>query len=214
MSHDCFCSMTASLQRPHMSLSDEIYVEKAWKIAPGIKFLAVLIKAVSKGLEKYPALNAVSKVDATNDTVDLTQKASHNIGFAMDTSSGLVVPVIHNVQNLSVSDIQNQLNMYKEQTSFERSQLTNATFTLSNIGSTGAGLHATAVLGGDAVAMGVVGRKHVTPVYKDGSFVPTSTVQTSWTADHRFVDGATLAKFHVVVRGYVEEPTTLLAELR
>lgn len=195
-----------------MSLTDELYVGKVWKLSPGVKFLSVLIKAVSKSLEKFPALNAISVVD--EGRVQLIRKASHNIGIAMDTPAGLVVPVIHNVQNLSVAEIQAKVDQYKDQESFELDQLSNATFTLSNIGSTGAGLHATAVLGGDAVAMGVVGRKQVVARYDGSSFVPTDVVGTSWTADHRFVDGATLGRFHKSVRGYVEEPSTMLVEMR
>jgi 2-oxoisovalerate dehydrogenase E2 component (dihydrolipoyl transacylase) len=91
------------------------------------------IKAASRALEQYPKLNAW--LDEENQSLRVFD--NHNIGIAMDTADGLVVPNIKNVQNLDVYAIAKELNRLQElgkRTSFSLSDLTDATFSLSNIG--------------------------------------------------------------------------------
>lgn len=103
--------------------------------AKGMKmtYMPFFIKAASKALEKFPILNV--KVDETCET--LTYRKSHNIGVAMDTSNGLVVPNIKNVQELSLLEVAKELNRLHElgkNGALRREDLIDGTFSLSNIG--------------------------------------------------------------------------------
>jgi len=101
----------------------------------GIKmtYMPFFIKAASKALEKFPILNV--KVDESCEKV--TYRKSHNIGIAMDTSQGLVVPNIKNVQDLSLLEVAKELNRLQEMGkngSLRLEDLADGTFSLSNIG--------------------------------------------------------------------------------
>lgn len=91
------------------------------------------VKAASKALEKFPILNV--KVDESCEKV--TYRQSHNIGIAMDTSQGLVVPNIKNVQELSLLEVAKELNRLQElgkNGALRLEDLADGTFSLSNIG--------------------------------------------------------------------------------
>jgi len=101
----------------------------------GIKmtYMPFFIKAASKALEKFPIVNV--KVDESCEK--LTYRKSHNIGIAMDTSQGLVVPNIKNVQELSLLEVAKELNRLQElgkNGALRREDLADGTFSLSNIG--------------------------------------------------------------------------------
>jgi 2-oxoisovalerate dehydrogenase E2 component (dihydrolipoyl transacylase) len=103
--------------------------------AMGIRltYMPFFIKAASKALEKFPILNV--KVDDSCEK--LTYRRSHNIGVAMDTSNGLVVPNIKNVQELSLLEVAKELNRLHELAkngALRREDLSDGTFSLSNIG--------------------------------------------------------------------------------
>lgn len=134
-----------SLQKiPHFGLSDEIDVSelvhlrkslKRWSEERHVKlsYLPFFIKAASIALVEYPVLNAAVDERCEN----ITYKAAHNIGFAMDSPQGLVVPNIKNVQSKSVFDIAVDLNRLMDlgrKGSLGTGDLTGGTFTLSNIG--------------------------------------------------------------------------------
>jgi 2-oxoisovalerate dehydrogenase E2 component (dihydrolipoyl transacylase) len=103
--------------------------------AKGIKmtYMPFFIKAASKALDKFPILNV--KVDESCEK--LTYRKSHKSGVAMDTSNGLVVPNIKNVQKLGLFEVAKELNRLQElgkNGALSLHDLTNGTFTLSNIG--------------------------------------------------------------------------------
>jgi len=229
-------SMTAALQTPHMGLSDEMVCNKLLECRQQlnnnnsnndpvkISVLALLVKAVSAALLKHPTLNAVVH---SVERGEFQIRRDHNIGIAVDTPRGLVVPVLKQCQRKSVAELQRELNRFKKLAAtatakFTESDLTDATFTLSNIGSMGAGTVLQPVLAPPALAMGALGRLQVLPRFVNDKNNDSSNLQVyrahvltvSWCADHRFVDGATLARFHGQVRDYVEHPVRLLAELR
>ncbi|GBO27330.1 Lipoamide acyltransferase component of branched-chain alpha-keto acid dehydrogenase complex, mitochondrial, partial [Araneus ventricosus] len=137
-------TMTKSLSIPCFSYCDEIDItnlvqmrEKFKSIAEekGIKisFMPFFIKAASLALMEYPILNASVDEKCEN----LFYKASHNIGIAMDTPQGLLVPNIKNVQNLSVLQVALELNRLHDlgrKGSLNQNDLSGGTFSLSNIG--------------------------------------------------------------------------------
>lgn len=217
-------TMSAALQIPHFGYSDELdltelvrlrenikdfYLEKGVKIS----FMPFFIKAASVALMQFPMLNA--SVDEKCENI--TYKASHNIGVAMDTPQGLVVPNIKNVEQRTILDIAVELNRLMElgvKGQLGTVDISNGTFTLSNIGNIG-GTYLKPVILPPEVAIGAIGRIQVLPRFdKDGNVVKAFIMQASWSADHRVIDGATVARFSTLWKSYLEKPASLILELR
>lgn len=124
--------------------SDEISVSKLTELRRNLKndleernlkisFMPFFIKAASNALSKYPLINS----QLVDNEDKICYKSSHNIGIAMDTTNGLAVPVIQNVNNLSVFQIATELSRLMKsgkEGNFSTNDLTGATFTISNIG--------------------------------------------------------------------------------
>ena len=231
-------SMIAALQVQHLTYCEEVVLDKMVVLRKDLKeigkarnvkisYMPIMIKAASVALQQFPMLNATVSADVS----ETVHHAHHNIGVAMDTPRGLIVPVIKHVQSKSIFDIAAELaslqDMAKAGTITE-SHLQGGTFTLSNIGSIG-GTYAVPVLVVPQVAIGAFGRLQVVPRYvkADGSLAsideiedqklmpkPSTIMNVSWSADHRVVDGATVAKFSNLWKGLLESPQALLAELR
>jgi 2-oxoisovalerate dehydrogenase E2 component (dihydrolipoyl transacylase) len=144
---------------------------------------------------------------------------THNIGVAMDTPSGLLVPNIKSVQLLSVEEISDEL--VRLQIAGSAGKLTQndqsgTTFSLSNIGAIG-GTYASPVIASPQVAIGALGRIQRLPRFagSDGNTVVAAEIMAvSWAADHRIVDGATVARFSNQVKAYLEDPLSMLLKLR
>lgn len=140
-----FKTMTKSLQVPHFGLSEEIDLSLLIKLRPEMKkisneknipisLMPFFIKSTSLALEKYPILN--STIDISGEKIIYHQ--SHNIGIAMDTKQGLLVPNIKNVNQMTILDIANELNRLQQlgqKGQLGINDLNGGTFTLSNIGS-------------------------------------------------------------------------------
>lgn len=211
-------SMTASLQIPHMVYSDEINVTGLrTQYKANLPFLPYCIKAASMALSKYPLLNA--SFDAEGNRVMLW--ADHNIGIAMDTPRGLIVPVIKKVQEKSLEDIASELRRLKEcakDSSVPKEDLQGATFTLSNIGAIGGGgTYMSPIVTTPQVAIGALGQVQRLPrfVSDDSTEVHEAyIVNVSWGGDHRVVDGATMARFHTQWKRYLEDPICLIKEMK
>ncbi|KAF2367843.1 E3-binding domain [Trinorchestia longiramus] len=212
-------AMTASLQIPHFGYCDEIDVtalaehKKLMKHVAGqygirFSYMPLFIKAASIALTHYPVLNA--SVDKNCDNI--TYKASHNIGVAMDTPQGLLVPNIKAVQGRTVLEVALELNRLQElgaRGALSTADLTHGTFTLSNIGSVG-GTYAKPVIVSTEVAIGAIGKIQVVPRFEGnnpkGAVVAAHIMQVSWSADHRVVDGATMARFSNLFKKLIEQP--------
>ena len=227
-------SMEAAREVQHLTLGEEICVDalvntrtdlKKTAEAMGIKltFMPLFIKAASLALAAYPSLNATTASDMSS----VTRHGAHNIGVAMDSPSGLVVPVIRDCQDRSVFEIAAELNRLQTAVmagKVDSKDLQGGTFTLSNIGSVG-GTFATPVVVVPQVAIGALCRFQTVPKYPEGMStaqviasgalpVPTTVMNVAWSADHRVVDGATVARFSNAWRGYIENPASMLAQLR
>lgn len=212
-------SMTDSWAIPQFVYSDEIFVmhlvgllSHVKEIASdkGIKmtYMPFFIKAASKALEKFPILNV--KVDESCEK--LTYRKSHNIGIAMDTPQGLVVPNIKNVQDLSLLEVAKELNRLQEQGrngALRREDLADGTFSLSNIGAIG-GTYMKPIILPSQVAIGALGKVQVVPRYDQfENLIKAQVMCVSWTADHRVIDGATMARFSNTWKKYIENPSVL-----
>jgi len=140
-----FKTMTQSLNVPHFGLSEEVDMTALVKLRPEMKIVAAeknvslsympfLIKAASLALTEFPILNSSIDKDGEN----IIFKSAHNIGFAMDTKQGLLVPNIKTVNQLSVIEIAQEMSRLQElgkKGQLGTRDLSEGTFTLSNIGS-------------------------------------------------------------------------------
>eukprot|EP00013_Stygamoeba_regulata_P024311 CAMPEP_0177664420 /NCGR_PEP_ID=MMETSP0447-20121125/20484_1 /TAXON_ID=0 /ORGANISM="Stygamoeba regulata, Strain BSH-02190019" /LENGTH=500 /DNA_ID=CAMNT_0019170391 /DNA_START=150 /DNA_END=1652 /DNA_ORIENTATION=+ len=217
-------SMTAAAAVPHLGFSDEInmnaLVELRKQLRPelekqGIRmsYMPFFLKAVSLALQEYPILNSHVNQDAS----EMVYKASHNIGVAMDTPSGLLVPNIKNVQNLSLPQISQELLRLQaagQAGKLSMNDLTGGTFTLSNIGAIG-GTYASPILSLPEVAIGAIGKLQLLPRFDaDGNVIPTHIINFSWSADHRVIDGATIARFSQLMSDYLTQPGKMLMAMK
>ncbi|OBT87072.1 hypothetical protein VE02_05000 [Pseudogymnoascus sp. 03VT05] len=233
MQAQMFKAMTASLKIPHFLYADEIDVSSLFhlrqrlnkslaKSPPAdaqvtkLSVLPFLIKAMSLAIGRYPILNA--RVDVGADSKpSLVMRAQHNIGIAMDTPQGLLVPVIKNANALSILSIASELARLQalaKAGKLATADLTGGTITLSNIGNIG-GTYVAPVIVEKEVAILGIGKRRTIPAFGEGGEVVRKEVMNfSWSADHRVVDGATMAKAAEVVRGFVEEPDMMLVHLQ
>ncbi|KAL1023194.1 hypothetical protein UPYG_G00037520 [Umbra pygmaea] len=217
-------TMTEALRIPHFGYKDEVDLTRLVQLrnelkdlseSRGVKlsYMPFFIKAASLGLLHFPILNA--SVDEA--VQNITYKASHNIGLAMDTSQGLLVPNVKNVQMLSVFEIAVELNRLQSLGSTGQlgtADLTGGTFTLSNIGSIG-GTYAKPVILPPEVAIGALGKIQVLPRFNSrDEVVKAHIVNVSWSADHRIIDGATMARFSNLWKGFLENPASMILDLK
>jgi 2-oxoisovalerate dehydrogenase E2 component (dihydrolipoyl transacylase) len=226
-----FKTMTRSLSIPHFVYADEIDFTKLSDLrqrlnqglaqAPldnlsKLSYLPFIIKAVSMALHRYPSLNARVDVDRSTSKPVLVLRSQHNIGIAMDTPSGLIVPVIKNVSQLSIHSIALELSRLQSLAAtgrFPAADLTGGTITISNIGNIG-GTYVSPVLVDSEVAILGIGKVRPVPAFdEDGQVVRKQISTFSWSADHRVIDGATMARAAELVRGFVENPDTMLLHL-
>lgn len=217
-------SMSRALQIPHFSYKDEIDMTELVTLRKRVKkeaesqevklsYMPFMVKAASLALSEYPILN--SSVDTEKETI--LYKSSHNIGVAMDTPIGLIVPNIKGVQNLSVVEVARELNRLQSLASMGKlaeSDLKDGTFTLSNIGTIG-GTYASPVIMPPEVAIGALGRIQVLPRFDyEGNVVKASIMNISWSADHRVIDGATMARFGNKWKNFLENPASMVLYMK
>ena len=135
----------------------------------------------------------------------------------MDSPQGLLVPNIKSVNRKSISAIASDLSRLQalaKAGKLSASDLTGGTITVSNIGSIG-GTYVSPIIVQSEVAILGVGRKRVVPAFdEEGQLVKKEVINFSWSADHRVVDGATMARMAERVRVLVEEPGLMVTGLR
>ncbi|XP_020855505.1 lipoamide acyltransferase component of branched-chain alpha-keto acid dehydrogenase complex, mitochondrial isoform X3 [Phascolarctos cinereus] len=217
-------TMSMAMKIPHLGYCDEVDLTQLVKLqkelkpialARGIKlsFMPFFLKAASLGLLQFPILNASVDENCQN----ITYKASHNIGIAMDTEQGLIVPNVKDVQFRSVFEIAIELNRLQKLGSTNHlgtADVTGGTFTLSNIGSIG-GTYAKPLILPLEVAIGALGAIKTVPRFNEkDEVIKTQIMNVSWSADHRIIDGATVARFSNLWKSYLENPASMLLELK
>lgn len=239
-----FKTMTRSLNIPHFLYADEIdFTELAalrtrlnkvlsassssWApVVPQtdgvskLSYLPFIVKAVSIALQQYPILNG--RVDLSSDKPGLIYRSQHNIGVAMDTPSGLLVPVIRNVGAHSILTIAAELSRLQALAvagKLSHQDMAGGTITVSNIGSIGGTYCSPVIVEGQVAILGVGRMRDVPDVVEDhaGGWKVNGMRKVcnfSWSADHRVVDGATMARAAGVVRALVEEPDVMVMHLR
>ncbi|TGO03737.1 branched-chain alpha-keto acid dehydrogenase subunit E2 [Candidatus Thiomargarita nelsonii] len=197
----------ASLHRswlnvPHVTQFDEADItelEKFRKDLAGKKrqvkvtMLAFLLKACAGALREFPEFNA--SLDASKENLILKQY--YNIGVAVDTPKGLVVPVIKEVDKKGLFELAANLGEISQKArdgKLSPTEMQGAGFTISSLGGIG-GTAFTPIVNAPEVAILGVSRSKMQPVYRDGEFVPRLMLPLSLSYDHRVIDGAMGARF-------------------
>ena len=164
-------------------------LEQDIKLTP----LAFVVRACVIALQEFPLFNA----SMSDDGKAMVMKDYINIGFAADTPNGLMVPVIHNTQTLSLLEIAKalgDLSSKAREGKLKANEMQGGSFTVSSLGGIG-GTSFTPIINAPEVAILGVSRSSMQPVYSDGEFVPRLMLPLSLSYDHRVIDGASAARF-------------------
>ncbi len=191
------------LEKIRTSSKDD-YAKKGIKLTS----LPFVIKAVASALKNHPTINA--SVDMEHDQI--IYKEYVNIGIAVDTERGLVVPSLRGADDLSIADIARSLAQIADNVkggNFSMADLQGSTFTISNLGAIG-GTYSTPIINTPEVAILLVGRSRKLPVIVDDEVVVRLMMPLSLSYDHRLVDGAAAARFLNDVIDFLEAPSRLL----
>jgi pyruvate dehydrogenase E2 component (dihydrolipoamide acetyltransferase) len=170
--------------------------------------LAFVVKAVSLSLRQHPGVN--SSVDMEKG--ELIYKDYVNIGLAVDTPRGLVVPVLRGCDHQSIPHIAQEIAQTADKAKnaqYGVEDLRGGTFTISNLGAIG-GTYSTPIINYPEVAILLVGRSRKLPVVYEDRVEPRLMMPLSLSYDHRVIDGAMAARFLKEVIGYLESPGRLL----
>ncbi len=215
--------MTASLTIPQFTFCDELELGELLRLKnrltpifaeQNIKLtlLPFFIKALSLALHDFPQLNSRLNPEAT----EVTQLPDHHVGVAVDTDAGLLVPVLRHCQRRSLLDIAAELERLTGAARAGRltpAELQGATISLSNIGALG-GVISTPQVMPPQLAIVALGRWQRLPRFNEaGEVVARDLMMVCWSADHRLIDGATLARFNRYWCQYLEQPERMLARL-
>lgn len=178
--------------------------------ATRLTFLPFIVKAVVAGLKDYPALNSSLDEDAD----EIVYHEDFNIGVAVDTPAGLVVPVVKNADSKRLREIAGDIERLARagrQGKLDSADLQGGTFTVTSPGPFG-GVMATPIVMWPQAAILGVHRAIDRPVVKDGQIAVGKMMNLSVTFDHRILDGMTAARFILDVVKLLEHPAVLALE--
>jgi pyruvate dehydrogenase E2 component (dihydrolipoamide acetyltransferase) len=206
---------------PHVTQFDEADVTdlealrksfqpKAEKAGTKLTMTAMLIKIMGSALKAFPNFNA--SIDVEKE--EIIFKKYVNIGCAVDTPKGLVVPVIRGVDGKNMIEISRDLGEMAGQMregKINPAMLQGGCMTLSNLGGL-QGKHFTPIVNGPEVAILGVGRASMKPVWQDGAFVPRLLMPLSLSYDHRLIDGADGTRFLRWIVDAIEQPLLISLE--
>ena len=217
--------MSASVYTiPHFTVSDELVMDNLMSLRKLLKpefeaknvklsFMPFFVKAMSLALNEFPVVNSQLNEDAT----EISYFADHNIGFAVDSKIGLLVPNIKRVQDLSLLDIAVQMQVIIEQARAGRvagEHLKGGTISISNIGAIG-GITATPVINKPEAAIVALGKTQKLPRFDDeGNVSAQNIMAVNWSGDHRIIDGATMVRFNNLWMSYLTQPEKMLMHLK
>jgi pyruvate dehydrogenase E2 component (dihydrolipoamide acetyltransferase) len=173
-----------------------------------LSLLPFVMIAVCRALRQHPGLNA----NVDDEAGEIIQRAAINLGIAVDTDHGLMVPVIAGAERLSpvqMGDAVTEIALQCRNRTVPRESLMGGTFTISNVGSYG-GMFATPIINYPEVAILAAGRAKEKVLVKNGAFYAGLVLPLSLSCDHRVVDGAEGARFLNTVVKLLEKPDELL----
>ncbi len=183
---------------------------KADKAGTKLTMTAMLIKILGSALKAFPNFNA--SIDTASG--EIIFKKYYNVGCAVDTPKGLVVPVIRGVDGKNMIEISKDLGDVASKMrdgKISPALLQGGCITLSNLGGLG-GKHFTPIVNGPEVAILGVGRASLQPVWVDGKFEPRMLMPLSLSYDHRLIDGADGTRFLRWIVEAIEQPLLISLE--
>ncbi|WP_166260405.1 dihydrolipoyllysine-residue acetyltransferase [Marinobacter salicampi] len=208
---------------PHFNYSEDIDVTDLLALRTQLKpdaetrssrltLMPFIMKAMALAVREYPVLNSQLNSEAT----EIRYLPHCNIGMAVDSASGLIVPNVKNVEQLTLLEIADEVARLTEAARSGRvsqEDLRGGTITISNIGALG-GTYAAPIINAPEVAIVAIGRTQKLPRFDGaGQVVERSIMTISWAGDHRIIDGGTIARFCNLWKGYLESPQSMLLHL-
>lgn len=206
---------------PHVTQMDEADVTELVKMRERLKdaaqkknihltYLPFVVRAVVAALKQYPYLNS----SVGQEIEEITLKKYYNIGVAVDTEDGLIVPVIKGADQKSLLSLAQEIQTLAEKArsrEIDLADLKGGTFTITNIGFIG-GTHATPIINYPETAILAMGRIYDKPVVRDEQVVIRKVMPLSLSFDHRVIDGVMAARFTNTIIRYLEDPTLVCLE--
>ncbi len=169
---------------------------------------SILVKVITAAIKQFPQFN--SSIDMENQ--EIIYKKYFNIGIAVDTENGLLVPVIKNTDRKSLKEISSEMSQLAEKARNRKislEEMQGASITITNLGGIG-GTSFTPIVNSPEVAILGVSRGEMVPVYKDNRLVPRLMLPLSLSYDHRIIDGADAARFLRWVCEALEQPLKMM----
>lgn len=180
------------------------YAKKVEASGGRLTIICFVLKTLVEAFRRFPKFNA--SLDLENQRVALKQYC--NIGVAVDTPSGLVVPVLRDVDRMSITELAAALPALAEKARARKLTLEDMQgggFTVTNLGGLG-GTGFTPIINAPEVAILGMSRSAIEPVYRDNAFVPRLMLPLSLSYDHRIIDGADAARFMRFVAEALTQP--------
>jgi pyruvate dehydrogenase E2 component (dihydrolipoamide acetyltransferase) len=186
------------------------YAQRAKEAGGKLTMTAILLKACAGALKQFPDFNASVDMAAA----EIVYKRYINIGVAVDTERGLLVPVIRDVDCKSIIDLSVELTQISEKARNKKimpNEMEGGNFTISNLGGIG-GTYFSPIVYAPEVAILGVSRAELRPKRMGGKFSPRLMLPLSLSYDHRVIDGALAARFTRWVAEALEDPVLLALE--
>ncbi|MCS5591827.1 MAG: dihydrolipoyllysine-residue acetyltransferase [Gammaproteobacteria bacterium] len=203
------------LNIPHVTQFDEVNIDQMEAFrqeqkAKGVKLtpLVFIMKAVIQALKRHPRFN--SALDESGE--NLIIKKYFNLGIAMDTPNGLVVPVIRDVDQKTLSDLATELaetSAKARDGKLKPGDMQGAGFTISSLGGIG-GTQFTPIVNAPEVAILGVSRSQTKPIWDGKNFAPTSMLPLALSYDHRVIDGAQGGRFMADLNSILQDIREIL----
>lgn len=208
---------------PHFTYGDEVEMSALLRLRGQLKpkaeqqgvrltLMPFIMKAMAMAIQQFPILN--SRVN--DDCTELHYLPSCNIGMAVDSRIGLVVPNVKGVERLSILEIAREVHRLTDAAragKLKQEDLQGGTISISNIGVLG-GTYMVPVINKPEVAIVALGKTQALPRFDaDGQVVASQIMNISWSGDHRVLDGGTMVRFSNLWKSYLEDPTSMLLDL-
>lgn len=187
------------------------YKEEFTKMHNGTRlgFMGFFVKAAVEALKRYPSVNA------TIDGSDIVYHGYQDVGVAVSTDRGLVVPVLRNAENMSIANIENGIYDYAMKArdgKLSIDEMTGGTFTITNGGVYGS-LISTPIINPPQSAILGMHKIQERPMAVNGQVVVRPMMYLALSYDHRLIDGKGAVQFLVTIKELLEDPAKILLEI-
>jgi pyruvate dehydrogenase E2 component (dihydrolipoamide acetyltransferase) len=178
-----------------------------------LTYMPFVLKAIVRALKEYPELNATLD-ESDPDDAEILLKQYYNVGIAVATDAGLMVPVVEDVDEKSVFELAREIDdlaSRARERKVTREEMQGGTFSVTNFGAIG-GEYATPIINYPETAILGLGAIEQRPVVQDGEVTAAYTLPLSLSIDHRVIDGAVAGRFTNRVMELLQNPKLLLLE--